>query len=56
MDLECDLMDCNTPKHVVIFIWNQMLKFEVLQIIIMMYRSRTSIVIVNSCFKHKCII
>jgi len=28
MDLECDLMDCNTPKHVVIFIWNQMLKFE----------------------------
>jgi hypothetical protein len=28
MDLECDLMDYNTPKHVIIFIWNQMLKFE----------------------------
>jgi hypothetical protein len=27
MDLECDLMDYYTPKHV-IFIWNQMLKFE----------------------------
>jgi hypothetical protein len=28
MDLKCDLMDYNTQKHVVIFIWNQMLKFE----------------------------
>lgn len=28
MDLECDLMDYNAPKRVIIFIWNQMLKFE----------------------------
>jgi hypothetical protein len=30
--IECDLMDWKTPRCVVLFLWNQMLKFKILKI------------------------